>query len=203
PYTGFDATGAETVTIESSSGNDDIGGTGLRTIRLFGLDENFVEQTEDIILTGTAPVTSQNSYIRLDTAKGLTAGSTGHNEGEITVAQSVSIAVIFAIIPITYNTTMIAAYTIPAGKTGYIMSQAGSLSNKQTAAADMRIQVRGPGEIFTVGGQIALNSQGTGFIERHFPIPKGIPEKTDFFIEGSATSTIAISAFLEILLIDN
>jgi len=202
-YTGFNAVGAETVTVSSSSSSDSISGTGLRTIRLYGLDANFEEITEDIELDGTADVISTKEFIRMDTAKGLTAGTVGHNVGDVTVHQTVDTAVIFAVIPATYNTTMIAAYTIPAGKTGFLMEQSTALSNKQAASADVRIQIKGPGEVFTVAGEAALNSQGTGYINQSFTIPKQIPEMTDLFIEAEASATIAISAFLEILLVDN
>jgi len=202
-YTGFDATGAETVTIVSASGNDDLVGTGLRTIRLYGLDTDFLQQTEDIEMDGTDPVTSSLSYVRLDTVKGLTAGSGKVNEGNITIRQSATTAVIFAVVPAGYNSSMIAAYTIPAGKTGYLLSQSAGIANKQAAAVALRMQVRAPGSVFTVQGEAALNSAGTGFIERTFAFPKQIPEKTDMFIEAEASTTVAVSAFFDILLIDN
>lgn len=202
-YTGFDATVAETVTISSASVNDTLLGTGLRTVRLYGLDADYLQQTEDIELNGTTPVTSTLSYIRLDRARGLSAGSLTYNEGDITIAQSITTAVVFAVIPATYNTTMIAAYTIPGDKTGYILSQAVSIANKQTAFVDVRLQARLPGTVFTVNGEAAINSAGTGFIERSFITPSKLPAKTDFFIEGKASASVAVSAFMDILLIDN
>lgn len=202
-YTGFDATGAEIVTIVSSSADDNSTGTGLRTIRIFGLDTNYLEQTEDINLSGIIEVNTTLSYIRLDTVKGLEAGTGKVNAGDITIRQSVTTAVIFAVVPAGYNSSMIAAYTIPAGKTGYLISQSAGISNKQAAAVAIRMQARSPGSVFTVQGEAALNSIGTGFIERSFILPKQIPEKTDIFIEAEASAEVAVSAFLEILLVDN
>lgn len=202
PYTGFNATSAEPVTIVSTSALDDFTDTGLRTIRLYGLDENYEAQTEDIALSGTTPVTSTLSYIRCDNAKGLTAGTTGENQGVITIAQSVTVANVFAAMPIGYNASMVGAFTVPAGKYGYLLSQAATISNKQAAAASMRIKVRAPGNIFTVNGEAALNSTGTGYIERTFSSPGRIPPMTDLCIEGEASSTVAISVFLDILLVD-
>ncbi len=202
-YTGFNATEAETVTVISSEAEDNSSGTGLRTIRLYGLDENYLEQTEDLELNGTTAVTSSLSYIRLDTARGLTAGSTGSNIGDITIAQSITTSVVFAVLPIGYNSTMVAAYTVPAGKTGYVISQRSGIANKQSAAAEMRFQIRQPAEVFTVMGSAALNSTGTGYIEQDFPIFKAIPEKSDVYVEAEASATVAITAFFDILLIDN
>lgn len=203
-YTGFDATAAETVTITSSDANDTLLGTGLRTLRIWGLDANFLEQTEDIELDGTNPVTSINEYIRLDSAKGLTAGGGTYstNLGDITIAQSVTVANVFAVIPIGYGSTMIAAYTIPAGKKGYIITQSGAIANKNAAAVAIRLKAKVPGTVFTVAGEAALNSLGTGFIERKFNVPGMLPPMTDIFIEAEASSTVAVSAFLDILLID-
>jgi len=201
-YTGFDATSAEIVTLVSSDAGDNATGLGLRTIRIYGLDLNGLEQNEDVTLNGLTPVSSTLEYLRLDTARGLSAGTTGHNIGEVTIRQSITTANIFAVIPATYNSTMICAYTIPAGKNGYILSQRAALANKNAAVAIVRLKARGPGSIFTTRGEAALNSQGTGFLSTYFEIPSKIPPMTDLFIEAEASATVAVTAFLDILLVD-
>jgi len=202
-YTGFNAIAAETVTVVSDDTNDSSAGTGLRTLRIYGLDTDGLEQQEDIILNGTTPVTSTLLYLRLDTAKGLTAGSTGISAGEITVAQSTTTANVFAVMPAGYNSTMIAAYTVPFDKTGYIIAQRAAISNKNAAVVNVRLQLRLPSAVFTVGGEAAMNSVGTGFVEQMFTIPKAIPSGTDIYIEAEASANVAVSAFLDILLVDN
>jgi len=204
-YTGFNATEAEIVTISSTDADDngDTNDTGLRTLRIFGLDADWHEQYEDITLEGTDDVNSTLSYVRLDRAKGLTAGSSGYNEGDITIKQSVTIANVFAVVPATYNSTMIAAYTIPADRTGYLMSLSTALSNKNAAVVDVRFQVKHPGDIFTVGGEAAINSVGSGFVTFPFPIPIRLQAKTDIYIEGEASASVAVSAFMDILLVDD
>ena len=82
------------------------------------------------------------------------------------------------------------------------MSQASSIANKQSAVVDIRLRVRTPGDIFTVNGEAALNSQGTGYIERTFSAPGKIPPMTDVYIEAEASTAVAVSAFLDILLVD-
>ena len=201
-YTGFDAVDAQTVTVTSSSTEDGAGLTGLYTVRLFGLDVNGLPQTEDITMNGVTSVVSILSYLRMDTAKGITAGTDGHNVGDITIRQSVSTEVIFAVMPATYNTTMIAAYTIPADKVGYLISQKAAIANKQAASVDMRIRMRQQGGLFATQAEAALNSEGTSFIEQEFKIPKRIEPMTDMFIEGTASSTVAVAAFFDILLVD-
>lgn len=203
-YTGFNAIAAETVTIVSSSADDTLLGIGLQTIRIYGLDADFNEQEEDVELDGLNQVLSIKEYIRLDRAKGLTSGggTYGSNIGDITIRQSTTTANVFAVIPIGYNSTMIAAYTIPAGKNGYIMTQASVIANKQAAAVAVRLKAKIPGSVFTVNGEAALNSQGTGFIERKFTAPSRLPPTTDVYIEAEASATVAVAAFIDILLVD-
>lgn len=201
-YTGFNATEAETVTITSSDDGDTADGAGLRTIRLYGLGPDGKEQKEDIVLNGTVAVTSTKEYIRLDTARGLTAGTNKYNIGSIVIAQSVTTANIFAVVPAGYNSTMIAAYTIPSDKIGYITSQRAALANKNAASAAVRLQVRAPGTVFTVAGEAALNSAGTTLAVIDFAVPQKIPPMTDIFIEAYASSDVAITAFLDIILVD-
>jgi len=203
-YTGFNATEAEIVTITSDDADDNSTGLGLRTIRIYGLDDNGTEQFEDIELDGLNDVNSTKEYLRLDRAKGLTSGggTFGANLGNVTIKQSITTANVFAVIPIGYNSTMIAAYTIPAGKKGYIMTQASVIANKQAAAVAVRLKAKIPGNLFTVNGEAALNSQGTGFIERKFTAPGQLPPMTDIYIEAEASATVAVAAFIDILLVD-
>jgi len=202
-YTGFDAVDAQLVTIVSSVATDTVDGTGLRTLRLYGLDANLEEQIEDVVLNGTTPVTSTLAYKRLDRAKGLTAGVDHYNNGDITIRQSVTTANIFAVIPATYNTTMIACYTIPSNMTGYILSQRAAIANKQSASVEVRIQVKSPGDVFTINGESALNSIGTGFIYVDFKVPIKLESGTDIFIDAKASSSVAVSAFFDIMLVEN
>ena len=85
-----------TLDIVSTSASDGVVGTGIQQITIQGLDTDYNVVSEDIIMNGTTAVTSTLSYLRLDTAKGLTAGSSGFNAGDITIAQSVTTAVVFA-----------------------------------------------------------------------------------------------------------
>ena len=203
-YTGFNATGAEIVSIVSSSVNDiNTTGTGAWTIRLYGLDSSLLEITEDIILNGTTAVLTTLAYKRLDRIKVLTAGTTGWNEGDLTANQSVTTANIFAVVPATYNSTMIAAYTVPSNMTGYLVSQTASIANKTSAAVDVRIKIRQPGLVFTVAGEAALNSTGTGYIRMEFRIPQKLAGGTDLFIEASASTSVAVTAFMDLVLVEN
>ena len=207
-YTGFNATSAEIVTVASvgtNAADDDIAGTGARTVELRGLDATYTMQTEVVELSGTSLVDTINSYIRIDRVLVLTAGSGGENAGVIVCAQKVTTANIFTSLPIGYNQTMIAAATIPAGKTGYMVFAFASIANKKEAAIALRMKMRALGSVFQVKGELAINARGTGVILRDYKIPQGpIPEKTDIFIEASSgTDNVGIAAGFDIILVDN
>jgi hypothetical protein len=70
--------------IASTSINDDSVGTGVQTIRVYGLNESFVETNEDIIMNGTTNVPTVNTYTAIFRMKSLTVGSGGVPAGNIT-----------------------------------------------------------------------------------------------------------------------
>jgi len=121
-YTGFPTGSAELVTVASSDANDASGGTGARTVRIFGLDANYEEQNEDITLDGTNLVDSVNTYTRVNRLKVLTSGSSNQafNAGVLSVAHKTTTANIFCKVPAGTNQTQIGCFTIPAGKNGYM-----------------------------------------------------------------------------------
>jgi len=183
-YTGFDATAAEIVTVVSSSTDDDDGGTGAETVEIFGLDANFEPQSEIITLNGTTSVDSVNSYIRLDRAIVRSAGSGGENAGSITIAQKVTTANVFAVIVAGLNKTSIAAYTIPAGHTGYLCNFSVS-GGTPTGGTDTvtRLRARPTGEVFQIKEELSLRGGGSSFAERNFKYPMKLAAQTDVFLE--------------------
>lgn len=72
-----------TIDFSSSSANDDAGGTGLKTLTLYGLGTDFKFHTETIALTGQTPVTSANSWTDIWGFEGATFGTGGTNGGDI------------------------------------------------------------------------------------------------------------------------
>ena len=207
-YTGHNAVVAETVEIFSGNSVDNAGGTGAQSVRVWGLDANYAQQTEDVTLhatDGTIAVDTANTYIRLDRCKVLTAGSGGANAGALTARQKTTTANIFMVLPIGYNQTMIAAYTIPAGKTGYLLAWFAATSGKTNADANVRIRMREFGEVFAVKEELTIKAAGSSYTQRHYDVPKNsLSEKTDVFIEADANANDSgISAGFDILLVDN
>lgn len=74
--------------VSTSTGDDgDPGGTGTRTLRVYGLpDWDTAEVNEDITMNGTSNVSTVNSYVIINRMEVLTKGSSplGPNVGDIT-----------------------------------------------------------------------------------------------------------------------
>ena len=204
-YTGFDATTAETVDVTSSSANDTAAGTGARTVRLYGLDGSLAEQTEDITMNGTSDVVSANTYLRLDKVMVLTAGSGGENAGAITVHQTTTTANVFAEVPAGFNHSMISAYTIPAGKTGFFLDWFVEMAGGNNASSQCRLRVRPSGGVFNVKEVVALEDGGDTAIHRPYKAPKNsLAAGSDIVISAdSDTANAAISGGYTLLLIDD
>ena len=78
-------TAAVQMTISSSDVDDTAAGAGLQQVLINGLDANYNEISETIILNGQTPVTTVNSYFRIQGTGmiGTAAGASEFNEGII------------------------------------------------------------------------------------------------------------------------
>ncbi len=203
-YTGFDATAAETVEIFSSDAADDVAGTGALSIQMYGLDANWEEQDETLVLTGATAVDSANTYIRCNRAIVRTAGSGGENAGEITIRQKTTTANVFAKVPAGYNQTMISCYTVPAGKCAYMTGWFCALSGRTNADSVVKLLARPTGEVFQVKEKVSLQGNGTTVSQRSYDIPKGcFIAKTDIKIHADTdVNNTGLSAGFDLILVD-
>lgn len=101
--------------------------TGARTIVIEGLDANYEEISETVIMNGQTAVLTTNSYLRVNRMSVATTGSTNSNEGIIyasTGAQTAGVPDVAATIRMTIavgeGESRAALYTVPAGKTAYV-----------------------------------------------------------------------------------
>jgi hypothetical protein len=187
-YTGFPVTGsAETLSIVSSSTDDDSAGTGARTLKIHGLNSDYEEINETVTLDGTTPVTTVATFWRVFYAEVLTAGSGGFNAGTITANHSTTTANVFFVMPVGRNRSNIAVYTIPAGYTGVLESLGVWIRSAVTAlSADGELMIRPYGQAAQMRHPWACNNT-TPFGVR----PAGglvLSEKSDITIRVSATS---------------
>jgi hypothetical protein len=78
---------ASTLTIVSSSANDDgsPAGTGANTITIYGIDANYISQTETVTLNGTTNVVTATTWLGINRVAVSLAGSGQANAGLITI----------------------------------------------------------------------------------------------------------------------
>lgn len=172
--------------------------TGVGIIHVEGLTDDgtgiWTVATETVILNGQAVVALDTGFVRLYRSRCLTAGSTGTNEGQITVAV-VTTDVIGIVINIGDGQTQQAIFTIPSGKVGLFLqgyvAQAGGGSPAVTTLAQFTWRARvnnGATGVLSVQGQVEVQNNGAGQWIYEYSLPPTLPEKTDVLIRCDAVS---------------
>lgn len=187
--------------------NDDSAGNGARQITILGLDSNFNEITETVSLNGTsASDPTVNSFIRVNRVFVSQMG-TSHsgNVGAITV-ESTAGSVAVAHIATQKGQTEQMIYTVPAGKTAYIIQTNVYVSSNQDASVvlyrkDNADETAAP---YSARRVVLSFSEVSGQATQPEPTTLGpFNEKTDIWMTGEASTTAAITANADIVLVDN
>jgi hypothetical protein len=154
-------TSADTLTISSSSADDTSAGTGLRTVKIEGLDAKFNDISETITLNGQTGVTTANSYYRITFLVGQTAGSAGSNQGMVYIGTGTITtgkpATVYGIINTNCNKSHCGRFTASAGETYH------NVYTLLSADAPTLIQqfVRPPGGIWYASGAVVITEATT------------------------------------------
>ena len=116
-------TDADQLEIISDDVNDDgdVASTGAWTVEVSGLDENWDEISEIVTMNGTTQVTTTASFIRVNRAKVITAGSSFSNEGTILIRDQDTNTTRAVITPL-LGQTLMSTWTVPDGYTLYLTS---------------------------------------------------------------------------------
>lgn len=181
---------AQSLNVSSSNTNDTSGGTGARTLILYGIDGDYNEISETITLNGQTNVATSKSYLRLYRAKVLTAGSGATAEGDIYVGYGTNTAGVPAtpLIKIVTgeNQTLMACWTVPAGYTGYLYSctfSSGSETGQKYMIA--RLEVKEYGSVWQTKEKGTFSTANLVFSR---DIPLQIPEKSDIRLTAQTSS---------------
>ena len=176
---------------------NDVGDNGI-TVTVQGLDENYNFVQEDIVITG-ADQTGSQLFTRVNRAF-ITGATT--NIANIDIEAAAAGGTTVARITAGYGQTLMAVYTIPAGKTGYILHGTATGSSDTDASGSMRVRYFGTGA-FRIGHAFELQLRG-GQYDYTFTTPIPIPEKTDIDIRATMRSNNKrITAAFDVLLVDN
>jgi hypothetical protein len=184
---------ASTIAVASSAGATDSGKTG----KLVGLDANYEEIEEDFTLDGSGTYTTTKSFLR--TYRAYITGSSSPT-GNITFKIG---AVTHAQITAGENQTLMAVYTVPAGKTLYV-EQGVATHGTDTAGAYMTVRfcVREQGGVFRTATKLDVIGSAITF---PFKYPIKITEKSDVEVRAicSKNQNNSLSAIFEGILVNN
>lgn len=193
------------MTVSSSSASDTSAGVGARTVYILGINSTGGEVSEVVTLNGQTAVNTTHTYTEIQTCSVLTAGSTEHNVGNISIGTgTVTAGVpanIYGHILATENKSLIGHYTVPAGYTGFLI--AGGMSSGTeggTAYITGRLKVRQNGIVYTS----ALVTFNNGQVSFDFKYPIAISSGS--CIQATAKSTAnneSVSCNFQLLLIKN
>lgn len=184
---------AITLTATSSAGATD----SAVAIRVSGLDANYNEISDNIVLSGAGTATTTKQFLRV-------------NRAFVTGSKAITGVVSFTNGGTTYatlnsdNQTLMALWTVPAGYTGYIVqTDVTVLTEANNKFGTIRLMTRLPGSVFRT--QDLFSAQNSN-VTRTYSLPLPIPEKTDIefrAIGSSANAALHVSATLELIYIKN
>ena len=184
PWSAFN--GSNTVVVTANTADDG------KSITIVGLDSSYNEQEETVtIATGTATTTKQ--FIRV-----FRAYSSANNANTISMAVS---GTEVARITTGKAQTLMAVYTIPAGKTGYLYKGACSAQASADGTGDMFVRYFGQTS-FRVGHSFEVSGAGGPYVY-DFACPIAIPEKSDIDVRITTRSNNGrYTAAFDLILVD-
>ena len=194
---------AGTVSIVSDSANDDVAGTGALLMAVTGLDANYDEIVEVVVLTGTTPVVTSQSFLRVNRCAVLSSGSGQYNDGIITsTIGALTVCQILA----NESVSHIGKFTVPATKTFMIQNIISTLGKTQNGTAVFVIEVMffGTNTWFVVN-KFNLHSNASPFVLSFTDNPLIAPPKSiiRFNVQETDVNNISASVGITGLLFDS
>jgi len=166
------------------------------SVTVQGLDENYAPAEETILTTGLDTAGTQ-TFIRVNRVF-----CDEQNADDIDVEAGVPGGTTVARITAGLAQTLMAVYTVPAGKTAYLLHGTMTAETDTDASGLMMVRYFGQ-DSFRVGHAFEVQLRG-GQYDYTFAVPIPIPEKTDVDIRAlSRSSNKRITAAFDLLLVDN
>jgi len=189
----------------SSSNNGD-----TQDIEVQGLDINYALVTQTITLTGQTRAALTTNLLRV--FRMINVGSTdlaGHvycyENTALTTGTPDDTTKVRAVINNSNNQSLMAIYTIPAGKTGYMRSIfMGAAGARKTSVHNIHLHIRPFGQVFQLKFDTSIIASGTSHISHKYTEPEIILEKSDIKVDVNTDEDIAgVSAGFDIVLVNN
>ena len=171
---------------------DNTGSDNNGTVEVQGLDQNYALVTETLTIGGAA---SSNQFLRVFRARMITANTGTTNVDEVRIKRATTdLAIILA----GAGQTLMSLYTIPAGKTGYLIRLQGNVDANNDAL--FRLISRPLNGSFNVKGQFGVFASG---FTVDYPIPLVFTEKTDLQVVAKSQNNVGGGASFDLILKDN
>ena len=187
PWSAFDTAGTLSIPAVNASDNG-------KSVVLVGLDSDYLELSETVTVSSSGATTTTQSFKRIFRAY-ITNGS-ATNVGDIVIQKG---GTTVATIKAGKAQTLMAVYTVPAGKTGYIIKGTCTCQAGADATGEMFVRYFGE-DSFRVGHSFEVSGTG-GEYTYDFGIPVKIPEKSDIDVRCSVRSNNArVTAAFDMIL---
>ena len=201
------STTADIDSISSSNAGD------ATEVTIIGLDANYAEVEQTVTLNGQTRVALTTPLVRVYRAY--------NDNGTVfigTVAIYVNTALtaglptdktkIRAIITPDAQQTLMAVYTVPAGKTAYLTrGYASTAGASKSSEYIIKFYVRNFGKVFRLQNINSISDTGNSVITLDYFVPLKISEKSDLEVRVQATAggttAAAVSAGFDLILVDN
>ena len=177
-----------TVNVIGASGPEDDG----KIVEIQGLDENYEFAIENVAIgTGfSGTIFSRIFRVRMVAEE---------NTQDIDILQGGSLA---AKILSGLGQTLMSVYTVPAGKTAYLLDlHMGSDKASTNTAMTYRLFCRPFGGTFNIKGN--FNAAGGQNLDINYPVPLRFDEKSDIKVDVIAGQATQVSATFDLILVDN
>ena len=201
-YSGHPAiTKPATFFVVSDDAQDTKKGTGMQTLRLFGMSEEstFVD-VEEVELNGTTPVSTSKKWVRVFRAEGVQYGTDHHNTGKITIGLHKNI---YAVVPRRIGRSQMAVFSVPESYTAYLKKVFILVSKSSGAPCSATIVILiknmargGIGDV-----HYTYNISSSAPIVLPHPIP--IPSQHDvrFRVKNGSSANISVSVSAQVVYI--
>jgi len=157
-------------------------------VEIQGLDANYNLVTENINIGSTGSVT----FSRVFRARMIDTLNTAN----VVINVGGNLA---ATILANNGQTLMAVYTVPAGKTAYLVKFQGSM-DKSNASVKFKLFSRPSGGTFNLKGQ--WGTQGGNSVNYDYPVPLEFTEKTDIKIDVTTGAAVGCGAIFDLVLVD-
>jgi len=163
-------------------------------ITVIGLDENFLEQSEAITLTGTTKAVLTKTWSRVfrlrnESATAIQTSAVIYvydTTDTVTAGVPQTAAKIHGTLTAAENSSLMALYTIPANKTGYLYGFWMASTTPAAATFEGHVAVRKFGVVYQTWFDIHADS--IPHMQHEFKFPIELPAKTDIELRVSASS---------------